>query len=69
MWNIINISKCERSEIDSVSTIFRTTIKKKYRTGRRCVKNEKTVDLPVMWVDTPKSIIQNEGDEIAKQEI
>ena len=32
-------------------------------------KVKKTVNLPVMSVDAPQSLIQNEGDELAKQEI
>ena len=33
------------------------------------MKSEKIVDLPVMWVDTPESIIQDESDELTKQKI
>jgi len=29
---------------------------------------KKTVDLAVMWINTPESMIQDEGDRIAKQE-
>jgi len=32
-------------------------------------KVEKTIDLLIMWVDAPESVIQNESDELAKQEI
>jgi len=67
MWNIININKCERkSEIESASTIFRTTIRENYKGGRKCVKSEKIVDLLVMWVDARESMIQDEGDELVK---
>ena len=37
--------------------------------GTECVKSEKTIDLLVMWVDSQESMIQDEGDELAKQEI
>jgi len=33
---------------------------------RRCVKSEKNVDLPVMWVDAPESMTQDECDGLAK---
>jgi len=32
------------------------------------VKCGKTVDLPVIWVDAPESVIEDEGGELAKQE-
>jgi len=68
MWDTINISECERSEIDnaSVSTMFGTIINKNNRRGRRSVKSEKTVYLLVMWIEASESIIQDEGDELAK---
>ena len=72
MLNIINTSEYERkSEIDSACTTFETTISKNYRKDRiRRVKSEKkTLDLSVIWVDTLKSMIQDESYELAKQEI
>jgi len=29
-------------------------------------ESEKVVDLSIMWVDTPKPMIQDEDDELAK---
>jgi len=51
LWNIINISECERrseTDSDSISTIFGTTISINYRRDKRCVKNEKIVYLLAM---------------------
>ena len=72
MWNIISISECERNEIHSVSasTTFGTTISKNYRRGKRCVKSGKNcVGLSIMWVVAPELMIQDEVEELTKQEI
>ena len=37
--------------------------------GRRCVNSKKDCWFPVMWVDAEKTMIQDEGDELAKQKI
>ena len=50
-------------------SVLGTTIDKSYKRGRRCVKSEKDYNLPVMWVDTPESIIQDESDKLTKQKI
>ena len=72
MRNIINTTECERrGEIDSaLSVILLKLPSAKTTEGAEddVCKMEKTVDLAIVWVNTPKSIIQ-EGSELAKQEI
>ena len=76
MWNIIKISECKRSEIDSdnANTTFGTTIIKSYRRGRRFVKNEKdsrftNSRFTSHVIDAQESMIQNESDKLTKKEI
>ena len=52
----------------SANTAFGSIINKNYR-SKKCVKGKKRLDLSVIWVDAPELIIQDEGDELAKQEI
>jgi len=69
MWNIIYINECERiSEIDSANanTTFGTTISKNYKKDRDVWKVKNNINLLVMWVDTPESMIQDKCDEFAK---
>ena len=71
MRNTINIGECEKSEIDtySANTMFETTINKNYKRDRRCMKSENDCRFNSHVVDAPESMIQDEGNGLAKQKI
>ena len=67
MWNIININECDRR--GEIVLHLELPLAKTIEEVKDVWKVKKNCRFTVMWVDASKSMIQDEGDELTKQEL